>query len=183
MGEEIRRVCEAVSRTGFQLKNITARRLPDGWAKNLPSFPADAKGIATRESSGKVLNALAQNIPWLMGGSADLAKSNKTNLTFEGAGEFFPEEYAGRNVHFGVREHGMGAAVNGMVLTGLRGFAATFFNFSDYMRASMRLAALMEIPVMFIFTHDSIGLGEDGPTHQPVEQLAAFRAMPNMMVF
>jgi transketolase len=159
------------------------RQLPDGWDKNLPTFAADPKGIATRESSGKVLNALAQNIPWLMGGSADLAKSNKTNLTFEGAGEFFPEEYAGRNVHFGVREHGMGAAVNGMVLTGLRGFAATFFNFSDYMRASMRLAALMEIPVMFIFTHDSIGLGEDGPTHQPVEQLAAFRAMPNMMVF
>ena len=166
-----------------RLRRMNHRQLPDGWDKNLPTFAADPKGIATRESSGKVLNALGQNIPWLMGGSADLAKSNKTNLTFEGAGEFFPEEYAGRNVHFGVREHGMGAAVNGMVLTGLRGFAATFFNFSDYMRASMRLAALMEIPVMFIFTHDSIGLGEDGPTHQPVEQLAAFRAMPNMMVF
>jgi transketolase len=118
----------------------------------------------------------------MVGGSADLAKSNKTNLTFESAGDFFPMEYNGRNVHFGVREHGMGAAANGMTLTGLRAFAATFFNFSDYMRASMRLAALMEIPVMFIFTHDSIGLGEDGPTHQPVEQLAAFRAMPNMMV-
>jgi len=158
------------------------RQLPNGWDKNLPTFAADAKGMATRESSGKVLNALAQNIPWLMGGSADLAKSNKTNLTFEGAGEFFPEEFAGRNVHFGVREHGMGAAVNGMTLTGLRGFGATFFNFTDYMRASMRLAALMEIPVLFIFTHDSIGVGEDGPTHQPVEQLAAFRAMPNMLV-
>ena len=165
-----------------QLRLMQRRQLPDGWDKNLPTFPADAKGMATRESSGKVLNVLAQNIPWLVGGSADLAKSNKTNLTFEGAGEFFPVEFAGRNVHFGVREHGMGAATNGMSLSGLRAFSATFFNFSDYMRASMRLAALMEIPVLFIFTHDSIGVGEDGPTHQPVEQLAAFRAMPNMLV-
>ena len=165
-----------------QLCRMQKRQLPDGWDKNLPTFAADAKGMATRESSGKVLNTLAQNIPWLVGGSADLAKSNKTNLTFEGAGDFFPVEFAGRNVHFGVREHGMGAATNGMTLSGLRGFCATFFNFSDYMRASMRLAALMEIPVLFIFTHDSIGVGEDGPTHQPVEQLAAFRAMPNMLV-
>jgi transketolase len=165
-----------------QLRRMWRRQLPDGWDKNLPTFPADAKGIATRESSGKVLNSLAQSIPWLVGGSADLAKSNKTNLTFEGAGEFLTGEFAGRNVHFGVREHGMGAATNGMTLSGLRGFSATFFNFSDYMRASMRLAALMEIPVLFIFTHDSIGVGEDGPTHQPVEQLAAFRAMPNMLV-
>jgi len=166
-----------------RLARMQKHQLPDGWDKNLPTFPADAKGIATRESSGKVLNVLAQNIPWLVGGSADLAKSNKTNLTFEGAGEFFTNEFAGRNVHFGVREHAMGAATNGMTLTLLRGFCATFFNFSDYMRASMRLAALMEIPVLFIFTHDSIGVGEDGPTHQPVEQLAAFRAMPNMLVF
>jgi transketolase len=166
-----------------QLKRMQKRELPTGWDKNLPVFQADAKGIATRESSGKVLNVLAQNIPWMVGGSADLAKSNKTNLTFEGAGEFFPVHFDGRNVHFGVREHAMGAAVNGMCLSGLRSFSATFFNFSDYMRASMRLAALMEIPVLFIFTHDSIGLGEDGPTHQPVEQLAAFRAMPNMLVF
>lgn len=165
-----------------QVCRMQKRQLPDAWDKNLPTFPADAKGMATRESSGKVLNVLAQNIPWLMGGSADLAKSNKTNLTFEGAGDFFPVEFAGRNIHFGVREHGMGAATNGITLTGLRGFCATFFNFSDYMRASMRLAALMEIPVLFIFTHDSIGVGEDGPTHQPVEQLAAFRAMPNMLV-
>ena len=165
-----------------QLRRMQRHQLPNGWDKNLPVFAADAKGLATRESSGKVLNVLAQNIPWLVGGSADLAKSNKTNLTFDGAGEFFPNEFGGRNVHFGVREHGMGAAANGMTLTGLRGFAATFFNFSDYMRASMRLAALMEIPVLFIFTHDSIGVGEDGPTHQPVEQLAAFRAMPNMQV-
>jgi transketolase len=166
-----------------QLCRMQRRQLPDGWDKNLPAFAPDPKGMATRESSGKVLNALAQNIPWMMGGSADLAKSNKTNLLFEGAGEFFPVEFAGRNVHFGVREHGMGAATNGMTLSGLRAFCATFFNFSDYMRASMRLAALMELPVLFIFTHDSIGVGEDGPTHQPVEQLAAFRAMPNMLVF
>jgi transketolase len=165
-----------------RLTPMQKRELPAAWDKNLPTFPADPKGMATRESSGKVLNALAQNIPWLVGGSADLAKSNKTNLTFEGAGEFFPDEFAGRNVHFGVREHGMGAATNGMTLTLLRGFCATFFNFTDYMRASMRLAALMEIPVLFIFTHDSIGVGEDGPTHQPVEQIAAFRAMPNMLV-
>jgi transketolase len=164
------------------LNKMQRRELPAGWDKNLPVFPAEAKGMATRESSGKVLNVLAQNIPWLVGGSADLAKSNKTNLTFEGAGEFFPDEFAGRNVHFGVREHGMGAAANGMTLSGLRAFAATFFNFSDYMRASMRLAALMEIPVLFIFTHDSIGVGEDGPTHQPIEQLASLRAMPNMLV-
>jgi transketolase len=164
------------------LAKMRIRALPDGWDKHLPNFPADAKGMATRESSGKVLNALAQNIPWLVGGSADLAKSNKTNLTFDSAGEFLTNEFTGRNVHFGVREHGMGATTNGMTLTLLRGFCATFFNFSDYMRASMRLAALMEIPVLFIFTHDSIGVGEDGPTHQPVEQLAAFRAMPNMIV-
>jgi transketolase len=165
-----------------RLNKMQKRALPDGWDKNLPNFPADPKGMATRESSGKVLNALAQNIPWLVGGSADLAKSNKTNLVFEGAGDFFTNEFKGRNIHFGVREHGMGAAVNGLTLTGLRGFSATFFNFSDYMRASMRLAALMEIPVLFIFTHDSIGVGEDGPTHQPVEQLASLRAMPNMLV-
>ena len=166
-----------------RLAKMQKRELPEGWDNNLPVFPADPKGMATRESSGKVLNVLAQHIPWLMGGSADLAKSNKTNLTFEGAGDFLTHEFQGRNIHFGVREHGMGAAINGLTLTGLRGFSATFFNFSDYMRASMRLAALMEIPVLFIFTHDSIGLGEDGPTHQPIEQLAAFRAMPNMLVF
>ena len=164
------------------ISRMLAGQLPDGWDKNLPSFPADPKGMATRESSGKTLNVLAANIPWLVGGSADLAKSNKTNLTFEGAGDFYPNEFKGRNIHFGVREHAMGAAVNGMTLCKLRAFSATFFNFSDYMRPSMRLGALMEIPVMYIFTHDSIGLGEDGPTHQPVEQLAAFRAMPNMLV-
>jgi transketolase len=158
------------------------REPPPGWDKNLPNFPADAKGIATRESSGKVLNVLAQNIPWLIGGSADLATSNKTTLKFEGAGDFQAGSYAGRNLHFGVREHVMGASVNGMTVSGIKAFGATFFNFSDYMRASMRLAALMQIPSIFVFTHDSIGVGEDGPTHQPIEQLASLRAMPNMIV-
>jgi transketolase len=165
-----------------QLDLMEHGKLPKGWDKDLPTFPADAKGMATRDSSGKALNALAKNIPWLIGGSADLAHSNKTNLTFEGAGDFFPEQYKGRNLHFGVREHAMGAAVNGMSVSRLRAFSATFFNFSDYMRPSMRLAALMQTPSIFIFTHDSIGLGEDGPTHQPIEQLAALRAMPNMIV-
>jgi transketolase len=164
------------------LHRMQRRELPDGWDKNLPTFPADPKGVATRESSGKTLNALAKNIPWLIGGSADLATSNKTTLTFEGAGDFQPGEYAGRNLHFGVREHVMGASVNGLTVSGIRAFGATFFNFSDYMRASIRLSALMEIPSIFIFTHDSIGLGEDGPTHQPIEQLASLRAMPNLVV-
>ncbi|MGA9305504.1 MAG: transketolase [Candidatus Sulfotelmatobacter sp.] len=165
-----------------QLHRMQRRELPDDWDKNLPTFPADAKGIATRDSSGKVLNTLAQNIPWLIGGSADLATSNKTTLKFDGAGDFQPGEYAGRNLHFGVREHVMGASVNGLVASGIRAFGATFFNFSDYMRASVRLSALMEIPSIFIYTHDSIGLGEDGPTHQPIEQLAGLRAMPNLIV-
>jgi len=165
-----------------QLHRMQRRELPDGWDKNLPTFPADAKGVATRESSGKVLNILAQNIPWLNGGSADLATSNKTTLKFEGAGDFEAGSYAGRNLHFGVREHVMGASVNGLVFSDIRAFGATFFNFSDYMRASIRLAALSEIPSIFIFTHDSIGVGEDGPTHQPIEQLASLRAMPNLIV-
>jgi transketolase len=165
-----------------QLERMQDRGLPDGWDKDIPVFPADAKGMATRESSGKVLNAIAKNIPWLVGGSADLGHSNKTNLTFDGAGDFKPGAYGGRNLHYGIREHGMGSIVNGLTVSRLRGFGATFFNFSDYMRPSMRLAALMEAPSIFIFTHDSIGLGEDGPTHQPIEQLASYRAMPNMVV-
>src|SRR5207253_1529711 len=156
--------------------------LLDGWDKNLPTFPADAKGIATRESSGKVLNIIAQNVPWLIGGSADLATSNKTTLKFEGAGDFQAGHYGGRNLHFGVREHGMGAALSGMALSLIRPFGGTFFNFSDYMRPPIRLASIMEIPVIYVFTHDSIGLGEDGPTHQPVEQLAALRAVPHLFV-
>ncbi len=165
-----------------RLHRMQRRELPEGWDKKLPTFPADAKGIATRESSGKVLNVVAENIPWLIGGSADLATSNKTTLKFEGAGDFQAGNYAGRNLHFGVREHVMGASVNGLTVTGIRAFGATFFNFSDYMRASIRLSALMEAPSIFIFTHDSIGVGEDGPTHQPIEQLASLRAMPNLIV-
>ena len=165
-----------------QLSLMQHHELPSGWDKNLPTFPADAKGIATRESSGKVLNAVAQNIPWMIGGSADLATSNKTTLKFPGTGDFEAGSYGGRNLHFGVREHAMGASVNGMTISGLRAFGATFFNFSDYMRASIRLAALMQLPALFIFTPDSIGVGEDGPTHQPIEQLASLRAMPNLIV-
>ena len=165
-----------------QLELMQKGRLPDGWDKNLPAFPADAKGMASRESSGKTVNALAKNIPWLVGGSADLAKSNKTNLDFPGAGEYLPGEYAGRNLHYGVREHAMGAAMSGIALSKLRPFGGTFFNFSDYVKPAVRLAALMELPVIYVFTHDSIGLGEDGPTHQPIEQLAALRAMPNILV-
>src|SRR6201993_2963346 len=165
-----------------QINRMQHHELPSGWDKDLPTFPADVKGIATRESSGKVLNSVAQHIPWMIGGSADLATSNKTTLKFPGAGDFEAGNYAGRNLHFGVREHVMGASVNGMTVSGLRAFGATFFNFSDYMRASIRLAALMQLPSIFIFAHGSIGVGEDGPTHQPIEQLASLRAMPNLIV-
>ena len=165
-----------------ELKQMQRRELPKGWDKDLPSYPADAKGVATRESSGKVLNTLAQNVPWLIGGSADLAGSDRTRLKFEGAGDFQPGSYGGRNLHFGVREHGMGAAVNGLVVSKIRSYGGTFFNFSDYMKPAIRLAALMEIPSIFIYTHDSISLGEDGPTHQPVEQLAGLRAMPGLVL-
>jgi len=163
------------------ISRMQRRELPEGWDKNISTFPADAKGVATRESSGKILNAFAQNIPWLVGGAADLATSNKTTLKFEGAGDFQAGSYAGRNFHFGVREHAMAAALNGMALCKLRAFGGTFFNFTDYMRPSMRLASIMEIPTIYVLTHDSIGLGEDGPTHQPVEQLASLRAMPGMI--
>jgi transketolase len=165
-----------------QLDQMQHRELPEGWDKNLPTFPADAKGIATRESGGKVLNAFAENIPWMIGGSADLSGSDRTTLKFESAGNFQPGSYAGRNFHFGVREHAMASAMNGMVISKVRAFVGTFFNFSDYMRPAIRLAALMEIPTIYVFTHDSIGLGEDGPTHQPIEQLASLRAMPNLLV-
>jgi transketolase len=168
---------------GAQLEMMQRQELPPGWDKNLPAFPADAKGVATRDSSGKVLNAIAQNVPWLIGGSADLDTSTKTKLKFEGAEDFQANHYQGRNLHFGVREHAMGAAVNGMTLSYVRAFGATFFNFSDYMRPTIRLAAIMEIPSIFIYTHDSIGLGEDGPTHQPIEQLASLRAIPGLVVF
>jgi len=156
-------------------------RLPEGWDKDIPVFEPDAKGLATRESSGKVLNAIAQHVPFLLGGSADLAPSNKSNLTFEGAGSFGPFSPGGRNLHFGVREHAMGSIVNGLGLSGLRAYGATFLVFADYMRPPIRLAALMELPVFHIFTHDSIGVGEDGPTHQPVEQLLSLRCIPGLI--
>jgi transketolase len=156
------------------------RELPSGWDRGLPVFPADPKGIAGRDASSKVLNVLAQNIPWLLGGSADLGTSNKTFL--EGVGDFEPGSYGGRNLHFGIREHAMAASVNGLSLSKLRAFGATFFIFSDYARPSIRLSALMELPTIFVFTHDAMGDGEDGPTHQPVEQLASFRAEPGLVV-
>jgi transketolase len=165
-----------------EINMIQRRELPEGWDAPVPEFPPDAKGMATRISGGKALNAFAQRIPWLLGGSADLAPSTKTLLTFEDVGDFSAKNYGGRNFHFGVREHGMTAAVNGMALTGLRAFGATFFVFSDYLRPSMRLAALMSAPSILVFTHDSIGVGEDGPTHQPVEHLAAARAIPGLIV-
>ena len=165
-----------------EINRMQHRELPDGWDKNLPTFPADAKGMATRDSGGKVLNALAQNIPWLMGGSADLATSDRTRLKFEGAGDFQPGSYAGRNLHFGVREHAMAGAINGMAVSKIRPYCGTFFNFTDYMKPAVRLAALMQVPSIFIYTHDSIGLGEDGPTHQPIEQLAMLRAVPGLVL-
>ncbi len=169
-------------RQAAELDLILRRKLPDGWDGNIPTFEPDAKGMASRASSGKVLNRVAGNIPWMLGGSADLAPSNKSMLAFDGAGDFSAENRSGRNFHFGIREHAMAAIANGMALCGLRPYAATFFVFADYLRPAMRLAALMELPVLYIFTHDSIGVGEDGPTHQPVEQLAALRAIPNLVV-
>lgn len=163
-----------------QLAKMQHRQLPEGWDKDLPEFPADEKGVAGRESSGKILNVLAQNLPWLMGGAADLAPSTKTRLTFEEAGDFTAQN-SGRNFHFGVREHAMGSIVNGLALSKVRAFGSGFFIFSDYMRAAIRLSALMEIPAIYIFTHDSIGVGEDGPTHQPVEQLISLRAIPGLI--
>jgi transketolase len=164
-----------------EIDQMQRRELPTGWDRNLPVFPADSKGIAGREASGKVLNVLAQNIPWFLGGSADLGPSNKTALTFAGAGNFQPGSPGGKNLHYGIREHAMAAAVNGMSLSKLRAFGATFFIFSDYARPAIRLSALMELPTIFIFTHDAMGDGEDGPTHQPVEQLLSFRAMPGLV--
>jgi transketolase len=164
-----------------ELKRMRAGEMPDGWVAKLPVFEADAKGIATRASGGKVLNAFAEQIPWVIGGSADLSPSTKTNLTFEGAGSFSAANYSGRNLHFGVREHAMGAIANGLALSYLRSYTSTFLVFSDYMKPPIRLAAIMEIPVVFVFTHDSIGVGEDGPTHQPIEHLTQLRATPGLL--
>jgi transketolase len=163
-----------------QFERMQHQQPAEGWDKELPSFAADAKGLATRDSSAKVLNAIAKNDPWLMGGSADLYPSTKTRLTFDGAGDFEPNHYNARNFHFGIREHSMGAIVNGMVLSKIRAYGSTFLIFSDYMKMPIRLSALMEVPSIWIFTHDSIGLGEDGPTHQPIEQLVTLRAVPGL---
>ena len=164
-----------------EIELMQRRELPAGWDRNLPVFPADAKGIAGRDASGKVLNVLAQNIPWFLGGSADLGPSNKTTLTYKGAGDFQGDNPSGKNLHFGIREHAMAATMNGLSLSKLRPFGATFFIFSDYARPAMRLSALMELPTIFIFTHDAMGDGEDGPTHQPVEHLASLRAIPGLV--
>ncbi|MGO9453944.1 MAG: transketolase [Candidatus Binataceae bacterium] len=165
-----------------QIPRMQRRELPAGWDKEIPSFPADAKGIASRDSSAKVQNAIAKNVPWLIGGAADLAPSTKTRLTFDGAGDFEADNRAGRNFHFGIREHAMGAALNGMALSKIRPYGSGFLIFSDYCKPAIRLAAIMEVPVIYVFTHDSIGVGEDGPTHQPIEQLIALRAIPNLIV-
>ena len=177
--EEYRKLEPELAEELFRMQH---RQLPEGWDRDLPEFPADPKGLATRESSAKVLNAAAKNIPWLVGGAADLAPSTKTRLTFEGAGDFEAKNYAGRNFHFGIREHAMGAVLNGMSLVKVRAFGSGFFIFVDYMRGSLRLSAFMELPVIYVFTHDSIGVGEDGPTHQPIEQLVHMRAIPGLIV-
>jgi transketolase len=164
-----------------QLERMQKGALPDHWHTELPTFASDGKGLATRDSSGKVLNAIAARYPWLVGGSADLAPSTKTHLAFEGAGELEASTPGGRNLHFGVREHAMGAILNGLALSGIRAFGSSFLIFSDYMKPAIRLAALMELPVLYLFTHDSIGVGEDGPTHQPIEQLIGLRAIPGLI--
>ena len=164
-----------------EIERMQTRELPADWDAGLPVFPTDAKGLATRDSSGKVLNAIASHYPWLIGGSADLAPSTKTRLTFEGAGDQEADTPGGRNLHFGIREHAMGAILNGLALSKICSFGSTFLIFSDYMKPSIRLSALMELPVVYVFTHDSIGLGQDGPTHQPVEQLIALRSIPGLI--
>ena len=160
---------------------INHHTLPEGWDKDIPTFDTDAKGVASRVSSGKVLNAIAPHVPFLLGGSADLSPSTNTNLTFQGAGSFERDNYAGRNLHFGIREHAMGAILNGLAVTGLRAYGSGFLIFMDYMKAPIRLSAIMELPVLYIFTHDSFGVGEDGPTHQPIEQIAQLRATPGLI--
>jgi transketolase len=164
-----------------RLQRMQRRELPDGWDASLPVFAADAKGLATRDSSGKVLNAIASQHPWLIGGAADLAPSTKTRLTFENAGDLEAGAPGGRNLHFGIREHAMGAILNGLALSKVRAFGSGFLIFSDYMKPPIRLGALMQLPVIYVFTHDSIGVGEDGPTHQPVEQLLALRSIPGLI--
>jgi transketolase len=190
-GEALRREWEALfdkyrqeyPDLGDALDRMQRRQLPEGWDADIPSFPADAKGMAGRDASGKVLNAIAGRVPWILGGASDLAPSTKTRLTFEGAGDFGPTDRAGRNLHFGVREHAAAAIANGLSLSKLRPFQSGFLIFSDFQRGAVRLSSVMELPVIHIFTHDSIGVGEDGPTHQPVEHIASLRAMPGMIDF
>jgi transketolase len=179
--QSMRRLAEANPERAEELRRLLAGETPAGWSDVIAPFPADAKGMATREASGKALNILAERSPWLLGGAADLSPSTKTKLEFDGAGSIEPGQPGGRNMHFGIREHAMGSIVNGMTLSGLRAYTATFLVFSDYMRPPTRLASLMEIPSIFVFSHDSIGLGQDGPTHQPIEQLAALRAIPGLI--
>jgi transketolase len=164
-----------------ELRRMRAGEMPEHWQDDLPHFDTDPKGVASRAAGGEVLNAFAQQIPWLLGGSADLSPSTKTNLTFDGAGRFSADDYSGRNLHFGIRVHAMGAIANGMALSYLRPYTSTFLVFSDYMKPPIRLAAIMELPVVFVFTHDSIGVGEDGPTHQPIEHLTQLRATPGLL--
>ena len=169
-------------RLADEIERMQKRELPDGWDKDLPSFAADAKGLASRDASSQVLNAVAKTVPWLMGGSADLTPSTRTRIALDDAGDFQAHSYRGRNLHFGIREHAMAAVLNGMSLVKVRPYGSGFFIFSDYARGAIRLSALMELPVIHIFTHDSIGVGEDGPTHQPIEQLANLRSLPGMLV-
>jgi len=180
--EQFNRYRSEHSALATEIEQMQRRELPAGWDRDLPAFAPDAKGIAGRDAAGTVLNALASRVPWMLGGSADLAPSNRTRLEFPGAGDFQPANRSGRNLHFGVREHAMAAVINGMTLSKLRAFGATFFIFSDYARPAIRLSALMELPTLLIFTHDAMGDGEDGPTHQPVEHLASFRAIPGLTV-
>jgi transketolase len=188
-GHDLREACMArfeaykkvFPKLADELYRMQHRQLPNGWDDDLPTVPPDPKGLATRDSSGKVLNVLARNLPWLMGGAADLAPSTKTRLTADTFGDFEPENRLGRNFHFGIREHAMGAVLNGLSLSKIRPFGSTFLIFSDYCKPAIRLSAIMEIPTIYIFTHDSIGVGEDGPTHQPIEQLASLRAVPGLI--
>ena len=179
--QQLRTLAEREPALAEELRRMRAGEMPEGWQAELEAFDTDAKGVATRAAGGKVLNAFAKNIPWLLGGSADLSPSTKTNLTFDGAGSFSATQPGGRNLHFGIREHAMGAIANGLALCYIRPYTSTFLVFSDYMKPPIRLAAIMELPVVFVFTHDSIGVGEDGPTHQPIEHLTQLRATPGLL--
>ena len=179
---DFRRYKQQFPELADEIERMQKRELPESWDNELPLFAADSKGLASRDSSAQVLNSIAKKVPWLLGGSADLSPSTKTRLTFDGAGDFQAGSYGGRNLHFGIREHAMAAVLNGMSLVKVRPFGSGFFIFSDYARGAIRLSALMELPVIHIFTHDSIGVGEDGPTHQPIEQLVNLRSLPGLLV-